>query len=122
MCRYSVKIAVMREDKNNKLDPDVRFLLANERTLLAWVRTSLGLLAGGVALTQLPHTHGHEVYGILVVLFGALIAMTGYHRFLVANRSIRNNELPPVGWGPALQVIGVVAVAVILAVAQLFSI
>ena len=114
-------MVVMREDKKNRLDPDVRFLLANERTLLAWIRTSLGLLAGGVALGQLPHTKGHETYGILVVLFGALIAVTGYHRFVVANRAIRKGKLPPVGWGPALQVIGVVAVAVVLAIAQLVS-
>ena len=30
--------------------PDPRFSMANERTFLAWVRTSLALLAGGVAL------------------------------------------------------------------------
>ena len=28
-------------------EPDYRFTLANERTFLAWVRTALGLLAGG---------------------------------------------------------------------------
>ena len=31
-------------------EPDPRFTLANERTFLAWVRTSLGLVAGSVAL------------------------------------------------------------------------
>lgn len=30
--------------------PDARFTLANERTFLAWLRTSLALLAGGVAV------------------------------------------------------------------------
>ena len=35
------------------LDVDARFLLANERTLLAWVRTSLTLLAAGVGTLQL---------------------------------------------------------------------
>ncbi|RDH77359.1 DUF202 domain-containing protein [Mycolicibacterium moriokaense] len=30
-------------------DPDYRFSLANERTFLAWIRTALALLAGGVA-------------------------------------------------------------------------
>lgn len=31
-------------------EPDPRFTLANERTFLAWIRTSLAFLAGGVAL------------------------------------------------------------------------
>lgn len=33
--------------------PDYRFSLANERTFLAWIRTSLGFLAAGVGLDQL---------------------------------------------------------------------
>lgn len=34
-------------------EPDPRFTLANERTFLAWIRTSLALTAGGVALEAL---------------------------------------------------------------------
>lgn len=34
-------------------DPDPRFSLANERTFLAWVRTALARVAGGVALEAL---------------------------------------------------------------------
>ena len=34
-------------------EPDYRFTLANERTFLAWLRTSLSLLAAGVAVVQL---------------------------------------------------------------------
>ena len=34
-------------------EPDPRLTLANERTALAWVRTGLALVAGGVGLTSL---------------------------------------------------------------------
>ncbi|GAA1427992.1 DUF202 domain-containing protein [Microlunatus lacustris] len=34
-------------------EPDPRFTLANERTFLAWTRTSLALIAAGVALEAL---------------------------------------------------------------------
>jgi putative membrane protein len=34
-------------------EPDPRFSLANERTFLAWNRTALALIAGGVALEAL---------------------------------------------------------------------
>lgn len=34
-------------------EPDPRFSLANERTFLAWVRTSLALIAGAVAFAAL---------------------------------------------------------------------
>lgn len=33
-------------------DPDYRFSLANERTFLAWIRTALALLAGGLLVHQ----------------------------------------------------------------------
>jgi putative membrane protein len=37
-------------------EPDYRFSLANERTFLAWIRTALALLAGGVLLEQFAAT------------------------------------------------------------------
>lgn len=106
-------------DKNtpDNLDVDVRFLLANERTLLAWIRTSLAVEAGGLALAAVHKDH--QYIGIVVLLLGALVALIGYHRFRVADRSIRNHHLPPAGSGPTIQVFGIVAVAVVLAVVQL---
>jgi putative membrane protein len=41
------------EQHAGESEPDYRFTLANERTFLAWIRTALGLLAGGVAVHQL---------------------------------------------------------------------
>lgn len=42
-------------------EPDYRFTLANERTFLAWIRTSLSLLAAAVALGHLLPDFGPDV-------------------------------------------------------------
>ncbi|WP_063041698.1 YidH family protein [Nocardia grenadensis] len=44
-------MSAARQDTDRAVEPvDYRFTLANERTFLAWIRTALGLLAGGVAV------------------------------------------------------------------------
>ncbi|MEV1205725.1 YidH family protein, partial [Microbispora rosea] len=35
-------------------EPDPRFVLANERTFLTWISTSLALSAGGIAIAVVP--------------------------------------------------------------------
>ncbi|GAB4099697.1 YidH family protein [Sinomonas halotolerans] len=79
--------------------PDYRFSLANERTFLAWLRTSLALLAGAVALDQLtPNIAPTLVRGILAVaLAGVAAALAGlaYRRWALAEQAMRHGrELP----------------------------
>lgn len=101
------------------LDPDVRFLLANERTLLAWVRTALALLAGGLALTQFgERTPTRITIGLMVIALGAMMAIIGYVRFRRADLAIRAARLPSMGHGPAWQVIGVLAFAAVLIIIE----
>lgn len=72
--------------------PDHRFSLANERTFLAWVRTSLALLAGGVALDAVdldgPRGLQTALAAALVVL-GLLGAGTSWFRWAAAERAMR---------------------------------
>ncbi len=113
---------IYRPDKTEMLDPDIRFLLANERTLLAWVRTGLTLQAGGFALTHFSNDSlSGTISGIIAIIAGGMIAIVGYNRFKIADKAIRNHELPPRGTGPALEVVAVVGIAFILAGIQLFS-
>jgi len=107
----------MNNPTNDSLDVDARFLLANERTLLAWIRTSLAIEAGGVALSAVHRYHGF--IGASVLLLGAIVALIGYHRFRAADKAIRAHKLPPSGTGPAIQVIMVVVIAAGLCIAQL---
>ena len=56
-------------------EPDYRFSLANERTFLAWIRTALALLAGGVLLDQFSTKLGpHIVVVTLAIVLCALAA------------------------------------------------
>jgi putative membrane protein len=98
---------------------DTRFLLANERTLLAWVRTSLALVAAGVGVHQFgTKVAGNTGIAILLLLAGIASAVTGTVRFRAADRAIRAGVLPPQGRTPTVlaTVVSVIAVVVLIAV------
>jgi putative membrane protein len=63
------------------VDVDYRFVLANERTFLAWMRTALGLIAGGVALDQFVSVAEGSAFvtvvAFAVMALGALVAVVG---------------------------------------------
>jgi putative membrane protein len=108
--------------EHERLDIDIRFLLANERTLLAWLRTGLTLLAGGVALAQFARDHsGLWLVGIGLLLLGAIAGVVGYLRYRVNLRAIRAGGLPPPGSGPILVTAGVVGMALALLMLYLFT-
>ena len=100
-------------------EPDVRFTLANERTYLAWIRTSLALIGGGLAAGQLLEFQS-EVARLAVALppivLGAALALTSYRRWEVNQRAMRLGEPLPSGGPPRLLAGGIGAVAVVVAV------
>jgi putative membrane protein len=93
----------------NELDIDIRFLLANERTLLAWVRTALTLIAGGVAVAFIATDSRYgTVAGMGAVMFGGALAVIGYIRYQIADAAIRAGKLPATGLSGLFVVVGVV--------------
>lgn len=54
-------------------EPDARFTLANERTFLAWIRTALAFLAGGIALELL----GLDLHAGLRLAASLVLVLTG---------------------------------------------
>jgi putative membrane protein len=113
-----------KSPKKDELDVDARFLLANERTLLAWIRTALAILAGGIALIQLSGEDQitQNVLGTAVVLLGGFMAAVGYIRFQAADKAIRRGELPTLGHEPFIQTGGILVVAFALVATHLAGI
>ncbi|MDP9435583.1 MAG: DUF202 domain-containing protein [Actinomycetota bacterium] len=106
-----------------ELDVDARFLLANERTLLAWVRTALTLLAAGVAVQQFgTGTGGRVAVTVVLLALGALAGALGGLRYVHADQALREGRLPATGRAPAAVAAGVVLVAVGLLVAALVDV
>src|SRR5690606_5754214 len=79
-------------------EPDVRFSLANERTFLAWIRTSLALLAVGVALEALdvPIEPGFRVAASAVFLaLGVLAPVQAWIGWMRVERALRLGRALP---------------------------
>jgi putative membrane protein len=81
-------------------EPDYRFTLANERTFLAWIRTALALIAGGIAVVQFVPAFGVPGvrHGLSVVLTagGGLLAALAVRRWQRVQTAMRRGEdLPP---------------------------
>ena len=80
-------------------DPDPRFTLANERTFLAWIRTSLALTAGGIALEAfsgdaLPGGV-RKVIAVGLLLLGALLGVMSWLRWYSAEKAMRKGTSLP---------------------------
>jgi putative membrane protein len=101
-----------------RFDPDVRFLLANERTLLAWIRTSIAVQAGGLALAHFggKTSNVEKLLGIVIIAFGATMSVIGYQRFKAADKAIRAAKLPSIGIAPLLNFAAVVFLSIMLIV------
>jgi inner membrane protein YidH len=75
-------------------EPDARFTMANERTFLAWSRTSLALVVGGLAVAQLlppfPKVPwGRSVIATPLILLGAVMAALSYFEWKANQRALR---------------------------------
>ncbi|MFG3054269.1 YidH family protein [Kitasatospora sp. NPDC048239] len=74
-------------------EPDYRFSLANERTFLAWIRTALGLLAGGIAVDQLTPDVAPAplriALAVVCALGGAVLGAAAYRRWTRIEAAMR---------------------------------
>jgi putative membrane protein len=87
------------EQPRSRVEPDVRFSLANERTLLAYQRTAIGLVAGAIAVAHFFDDDISVVLAVALLLTGVVAAFGGYVQFRRVDDAIRTGR--PVGSGPA---------------------
>ncbi|MGW8590391.1 YidH family protein [Dietzia sp. NPDC055340] len=104
-------------------EPDPRFTLANERTFLAWIRTSLGLTAGAVALEafagdEIPEIIRTPLACILLVL-AAVLAIVAFRRWIRIEFAMRHKQPLPMPQASILLALGISIGAVVLIVAIL---
>ncbi|NVB37417.1 DUF202 domain-containing protein [Pseudenhygromyxa sp. WMMC2535] len=114
-------------------EPDSRFFQANERTLLAWLRTGLGLSAFGFAVAKsgalirvlAPGTAEHPLnawLGVALVLAGVMAMSVGLLRYHRVHSALREGRSVPDS-ATAVTVLSIltIVVALLLAVYQLIS-
>src|SRR6476619_7179909 len=98
-------------------DPDVRFSYANERTFLAWNRTSLALVTAGLAITQLLPPFdvpgGRRLIGLPLIAVGTLSAFLSYRHWSDNEEAMRARKPLPRSFMPRVLAIVVTISAVI---------
>jgi putative membrane protein len=99
ICNFTVE-----EQRKNTSDH-----LANERTFLAWVRTSIGIMAFGFVVVKFSlfirqlsillgkevtiKPHGYSsILGIILVAFGAFTSLLAWWRYKKTEKQIDNNN------------------------------
>lgn len=94
--------------------------LANERTFLAWIRTSIAVMAFGFVVEKFsvflqkvmlflrhddplaiasmatqPTTHYSYIFGLLLVIVGGIMCMLAFFKFKTTETQIDNNNYSP---------------------------
>ena len=92
-------------DPQKQGETEIREHLANERTLLSWVRTGVSLISIGLvveragalvdASMKVSSTSASELFGLALALLGALTLIIGTTQFLNNRRRISTGEFVP---------------------------
>lgn len=100
-------------------EPDPRFTLANERTFLAWIRTALAMMAGGIAVeaftSELFVPQIRKTIAVLLLVLALVIAGGSFFRWLNVERAIRHQTpLPLPLIAPVLAAGGALVAAILV--------
>lgn len=134
---------VIIDDKESAKVGNRRVHMANERTFLAWIRTSIGIMAFGFVVEKfalfikqmsivlgksniekaLPPSHGYSaIVGIFLVGFGTLTGLLAFIRYKKIERQIDADTYEPSSILDILLTILVLAVGIFLVTYLIHSI
>lgn len=103
-------------------EPDPRWSLANERTLLAYSRTALAFVIAGLAVAGsrpvADTSFWFAALGLPLILLGGVVALGGRRRFLAAQRAMRTGV--PLG-APVVAVLLPIGIAMIAVVGSIIA-
>jgi putative membrane protein len=107
-------------------EPDPRFTFANERTFLAWSRTALALIVGGLGVVQLLPPFpgvpwGRHVLGVPLIVLGAVVAVAAYREWVGSQRALRLGQPLAPSIMPRLLAVAIALMAVFSALVVLVS-
>jgi len=127
------------EEKNSSKIRNRRVHMANERTFLAWIRTSIGIMAFGFVVEKFalfvkqlsyflgkeitPPSHGYSsIFGIFLVALGALMGALSFIRYKKVERQIDEDTYQPSVILDILLAISVLAIGIFLVIYLIHSV
>lgn len=113
-------------DSAGEVEPDARFTFANERTFLAWSRTALALVVGGLAIVQLLPPFpgvpwGRHIIGTPLILLGSAVAVISYLEWNGNQRALRRGEPVSRSRLPRLLAVTIAIIGLVAAALALLS-
>ena len=132
----------INENKESEKVRNRRVHMANERTFLAWIRTSIGIMAFGFVVEKfalfmkqmsiilgnstientLPPSHGYSsIVGIFLVGFGTLMSLLTYVRYKKVERQIDDDTYQHSSSLDLLLLLAVLAVGIFLVIYLIHS-